>query len=280
VAILTEQQPKDKAFPVVERALAGNLLAVLGDPRPGVRLRKDGLPDIEWCEVPAGEFLMGEDEDLKESSLPAFHISRYPVTNAQYRAFIGDGGYSERWKHCWTDKSWNWRREEHISEPDWWGGEFDLPNHPVVGVSWYEATAYCVWFTERLQETGSLTEDRKIRLPNETEWEKAARGPDGRIYPWGNEIDPEFANYNDTDLGATSAVGCFPRGQNRHGCEEMAGNVWEWCQDLYDSSGSGRVIRGGYWRDGARHCRAAFRSGDAPGHRSGYIGFRLLRTPL
>ena len=142
VVILTEQLPKDKFFPVVERALAGNLLAMLGDPRSGVGLREDGLPDIEWCKVPGGTFLMGDDR--KEASLPGFHISRYPVTNAQYRAFIDDGGYSEQWKRCWTDEGWKWQVEKNISEPDWEGGDFDLANHPVVGVSWYEATAYCV----------------------------------------------------------------------------------------------------------------------------------------
>ena len=293
VAILTEQQPFDPSthsgqrstqgkpspFPVVERALAGNLLAVLGDPRPGVGLREDGLPDIEWCEVPGGTFLMGEEYELKELSLPDFQISRYPVTNAQYRAFIDDGGYTERWRNCWTNESWKWREKGHITEPDWRGGDFDLANHPVVRVSWHEATAFGQWLTMRLRATGELNETQEIRLPTGTEWEKAARGVDGRTYPWGDEeITPEHANYDETDLGATNTVGCFSKGRSPYGCEEMSGNVWEWCQDLYLSSGSRRVMRGGAWIYFAGFCRAAFRDPLGPGFRNGFIGFRLLRT--
>ena len=259
----------------MERALAGNLLAILGDPRPGVGLRDDDLPDIEWCEVPEGTFLMGDDR--KEVSLPDFQISRYPVTNAQYRAFIDDGGYSEQWKQCWTDEGWTWRQEKRIAEPNWRGGDFNLANHLAVGVSWYEATAYCVWLTQRLREKHLLSENEELRLPAEAEWEKAASGPDGRVYPWGDEeITPEHANYNKTDLGATSAVGCFSKGRSPYGCEEMSGNVWEWCMDRL---GSRRVSRGGSWAGDARVCRSAYRDyWWRPGYRSDYLGFRLLRT--
>ncbi|MCP4379521.1 MAG: formylglycine-generating enzyme family protein, partial [bacterium] len=279
-AILTEQQPFDSTqgkpspFPVVERTLAGNILAVLGDPRHGVGLRKDGLPDIDWCEVPAGEFLMGDK--LEKSSCSAFQISRYPVTNTQYQPFIDDGGYSK--EQYWTDEAWKWRVQKNISEPYWGGGEFDLANHPVVGVSWYEATAYCTWLSERLRKTGELDESRNIRLQDEAEWEKEARSADGRIYPWDDaEITPEHANYMHTDLGLTSTVGCFPRGASPYGCEEMSGNVYEWCQN---PSGSTRVVRGGAWYDDAGLCRAASRDDYVPGSRYDYIGFRLLRTPL
>ena len=311
MAILTERQPKGKSFPIVERALAGNVLAILGDPRPGVGLRDDGLPDIEWCEVPEGEFLMGTDpekdkiasdwmlknEQQHKVQISAFSIGRYPVTNMQYQAFIEDGGYTRQ--EFWSKEAWEWKKEESISEPRWFGGEFDLSNHPVVGVSWHEALAYCQWLTQGLQATGELQEGREIRLPTEAEWEKAARGTDGRIFPWGDEnITPELANYSGTNLGATSAVGCFPRGGSPDGCEEMAGNSYDWCLDkcggsfldvvtdtykdgLIDplcSSGSFRVIRGGYWGNLARFCRAASRYWHEPGYRNDYIGFRLLRT--
>ncbi len=114
-----------------------------------------------------------------------------------------------------------------------------------------------------------------------------------RIFSWGNEIDPEHANYDETGLGATSAVGCFPRGLSPYGCEDMAGNVWEWCQDWFaeeyyskspkenppgSDTGSGRVRRGGAWDSSAAVCRSAFRRGGDPGDRSAYLGFRLLRT--
>ncbi|MCP4288866.1 MAG: formylglycine-generating enzyme family protein, partial [Gammaproteobacteria bacterium] len=218
VAILTEQQPSETPFPVVERALAGNILAHLDDPRPGVGLREDGLPDIVWCDVPAGEFLMGSDPKKdKEASdweqpqhevrLSAYCIDRYPVTNAQYRAFVENGGYTERWQKCWTPEGWEWKEKKNVEGPNVWGGLFDLENHPVIGVSWYEAVAFCNWLTLCLREQGKLSDGQGIRLPTEAEWEKAARGHDGRIYPWGNEkITPELVNYGDTGLGATSAV--------------------------------------------------------------------------
>jgi hypothetical protein len=127
VAILTEQAPSDSPFPATERALAGNLLAQLGDPRPGVGLRADGLPDIRWCEVPAGTFIMGSNEYSSEKpqhkvNVAAFHISRYPVTNAQYQAFVEDGGYTEKWRECWTKEGWEWKEENKIAGPEvWWG---------------------------------------------------------------------------------------------------------------------------------------------------------------
>ncbi|MCP4288867.1 MAG: formylglycine-generating enzyme family protein [Gammaproteobacteria bacterium] len=304
VAILTEQQPSETPFPVVERALAGNILAHLDDPRPGVGLREDGLPAIVWCDVPAGSFLMGSTKKDKDAlsreqpqhdvTLSVYHISRYPVTNAQYQVFVDDGGYTEQWQACWTSEGWMWMEKKNITGPATYGGVYDLPNHPVVGVSWYEAAAFCQWLTIRLQGCGKLAADEVIKLPTEAQWEKAARSDDGRIYPWGNEITPELANYGDTGLGVTSTVGCFPRGISPYECEEMAGNVWEWCLDWFDEnyysespkenppgpvSGSFRVFRGGYWGYDARICRSAYRIFGRPGDRGNNIGFRLLRTP-
>ncbi len=305
VEILIGRRPSNVPFPAVERALAGNILAQLDDLRLGVGLREDGLPDIVWCEVPAGVFLMGSDpekdkEAIKDEQpqhdvrLSAYHISRYPVTNAHYQAFVEDGAYTGRWQKCWTPEGWEWKEKENISAPESYGGEFDLPNHPVVGVSWYEAVAFCNWLTQRLREQGELSNGPSIRLPTEAEWEKAVRSSDGRIYPWGDEITPELANYEDTGLGATSTVGCFPRGKSPYGCEEMVGNVWEWCLDWFDEnyysdspkdnpqgpeSGSVRVVRGGGWGYDAGGCRSAFRNVVDPDYRDGGIGFRLLRTP-
>jgi formylglycine-generating enzyme required for sulfatase activity len=329
VAILTEQHPAKSPFPAIERALAGNILAQLDDPRSGVRIREDGLPDILWCEVPASEFVMGSNQEtvtqqevywkklLEESDvdddvkaaflrvaaseypqhrvfLSTYQISRYSVTNAQFQVFVREGGYTEQWKDCWTLEGWKWKEDMRLSKPKTQGGEFDLPNHPVVQISWYEASAFCQWFTHRLRETGELSPYQEIRLPSEAEWEKAARGEDGQTYPWGNEeITSEHANYYDTQLGVTSTVGCFPRGVSSYGCQDMAGNVWEWCLDWYDEdyykkspkenppgsdTGSYRVIRGGAWNDDAGICRSATRYRSGPGRRSDGIGFRLLRT--
>ncbi|MCP4287422.1 MAG: formylglycine-generating enzyme family protein, partial [Gammaproteobacteria bacterium] len=262
----------EKPFPAVERALAGRLLAKLGDPRPGVGLisppgRDVGLPDITWCDVSAGTFLMGSDKKLdrfaRDSEMPqhevtiaAFKMSRYPITNAQYQAFVDDGGKEPR----------------KLREP------FGLSNHPVVGVTWYDAMAFCDWLTKRLLDTGELKEGMVVRLPSEAEWEYAARGPDGLIYPWGNEPEPkpELANYDETNFGETSAVGCFPRGKSLFsGCEEIAGNVWEWCLDVWHDTHDGaptdgsvreegkdinlRLLKGGSWYYPSRRLRSAYR---------------------
>ena len=325
IAVLSEQQPVDGPFPVVERALAGNMLAKLGDPRPGVGLREDGLPDIRWRKVPEGKFVMGSgqrgidvakayieksnlsDDDksllvgwLEEETpqhtlfLSEFQMSCYPITNGQYQRFIEEGGYTEKYQKYWTTEGWSWKEQENVTGSEHYGVAFDFFNQPVVGVSWYEATAFCGWLTERLRDCGALPETEVIRLPTEAEWEKAARGEDGRIFPWGDQITPEHANYGDTGLGVTSAVGCFPQGASPYGCEEMAGNVYEWCQDWFGEeyyeasppenptgpdSGSARVIRGGDWGIFAADCRSAYRLNLDPGKRFVGVGFRLLRTP-
>ncbi|MCA9238827.1 MAG: SUMF1/EgtB/PvdO family nonheme iron enzyme [Planctomycetales bacterium] len=295
-----QQALRDAAFgtahPYGERYLAGNALNIVGDPRIGVSLDVDGLPDIDWCEVPAGEFLMGNtkitDDQAFDREMPqrtvyldTFHISRYPVTNTQYQRFVEEGGYTERWRHCWTDAGWGWRTEQNQTGPDRYGGDFDLPNHPVVGVSWYEAVAFCHWLSER---TG-----RGIMLPTEAQWEKAARGTDGRRYPWGNEISPEHAHfYTDSKSEeVTCAVGVFPQGVSPHGAYDMAGNVLEWCRttwvgnyEEYGKASDGlegvapRSLRGGSWDHVARDLRCASRFGDYPFSRNFGWGFRIVRS--
>ncbi|MCP4592717.1 MAG: formylglycine-generating enzyme family protein [bacterium] len=280
----------------VERVAAGCILAKLGDPRPGVGVGEDGLPDIAWCEVPAGLFAMGSPDDSlaffgeetpqRQVDLAAFRVSRYPVTNAQFTAFVRAGGYRER--QYWTDAGWERKEREKWTRPDNYGDPLNLPNHPVVGVSWYEAVAFCAWLTGQLRQLGALGNDEEISLPSESQWEKVARGVDGRIYPWGDDADPERANYADTGIGATSAVGCFPSGASSHGAEDLSSNVWEWCrtkfQDSYDDywddndlEGSDRrVLRGGAFLDDARLVRCAVRLWDPPDFRLTSSGFRLV----
>jgi formylglycine-generating enzyme required for sulfatase activity len=269
-------------LPARERVAAGRTLAHLGDPRPGVGLRNDGLPDIIWCQVPAGPFLMGSDpkrdpqaydneKPQHKVDLRAYKIGRYLVTNAQYAAFVEDGGYTDKWEQCWTKAGWKWKGKR--TGPSRYGSNFDLPNHPVVGVTWYEAVAFCNWLTFQLGQA--------IRLPTEAEWEKAARGADGRLYPWGDEPDPNRANYSDTGIGSTSAVGCFPSGVSPYGVHDMAGNVWEWTLSDYkkypyqaddrqeDRSRTNvlKVLRGGSWNNLGNNVRAAIRSYIEPDNR-------------
>jgi formylglycine-generating enzyme required for sulfatase activity len=303
---------REELLPGVERAEAGKALAKVGDPRSGVGFRDDGLPEIVWCEVPAGPFLMGstdEDERAFEDEKPQhtyrveqpYAISRYPVTNAQYGAFAQNGGYTER--RYWTEAGWAWRESEGVMGPQEYGPPYNLHNHPLVGVSWYEAVAFCRWLTEELRRVGSLTEAQKITLPTEPQWEKAARGTDARIYPWGVEPDPEKANYGDTGIGATSAVGCFPGGASPYGVEDLSGNIWEWTggawgtdwkepefdypydpEDGRESLEVGddvrRVVRGGAFLGTADGVRCACRSFWYPDGRYWNFGFRVVASPF
>ncbi|MFQ5873996.1 MAG: SUMF1/EgtB/PvdO family nonheme iron enzyme, partial [Dehalococcoidia bacterium] len=293
-----------------QRAAAGNTLAHLSDSRPGVGVDpQTDLPDIVWCEVPAGPFLMGSDKkrdpDAYSDELPqheltlsAYSIGKYPITNAQFAAFVDAEGYQERryWMEAEAANVWQDGRakgrwdDEPRDRPADFGQPFNLPNHPVVGVSWYEALAFCRWLTERLRESGEIGPDQEVTLPTEAQWEKAGRGTDGLIYPWGEEPDPNKANYDETGIGATSAVGCFPGGGSPYVALDMSGNVWEWCQtkwrDSYeepaDESPGGtdpRVVRGGAFFSYQRLVRCAYRLRLAPDDRYDDLGFRVVVAP-
>jgi len=270
-------------LPALGRAELGNALAKLGDPRPGVGLRADGIPDIVWCEIPAGPFLMGSDkardgaafddeQPQHEVTLPRYYISRYPVTVAQFDAFVQAGGYAEAryWPEARAANRWQVAGirgsgdDEPRSAPVDYGAPFNLPNHPAVGITWYEALAFCRWLTEQLQMPGLELQVWKrekcdprslkpgifeVHLPSEAEWEKAARGgleipwgetgiqrenPDpARRYPWGPEPDPEQANFDETRIEASSTAGCFPGGASPYGVEDLSGNVWEWTRSRW-----------------------------------------------
>lgn len=156
----------------------------------------------------------------REVSVRAYLIDKYPVTNAEYKKFIESGGYVKR--EYWSDSGWEYisqtKPHENSGLDSIVNGE---PDCPVVNVSWYEAEAFAQW-------TGK-------RLPTEAEWEKAARGSDGRMYPWGNEFDKEMLNSAEARVERPTSVTKYPNGKSVHGCFDMAGNVWEWTADWYDS---------------------------------------------
>ncbi|QQZ30569.1 SUMF1/EgtB/PvdO family nonheme iron enzyme [Thiothrix subterranea] len=258
--------------PSARMAIGTAIARLTLDKRKGVGLNTKGLPDIDWVEIPAGKFIY-QDSKRKKLPLDTFWMSRYPVTNAQFHAFVvADDGYgNDGW---WQDL----QKPETPHEPYW-----KENNRPVEQVDWYEAMAFCRWLSKKL--------DLDIRLPTEEQWEKAARGTDGREYPWGNGYKTGYANINETysevgtyNLQETSAVGLYPQGKSPYGLMDMSGNVWEWCLNKYDEpqittadvSGGVRVVRGGAWSLSSVYCRSSSRSYDHPHDRFFNLGFRLL----
>jgi iron(II)-dependent oxidoreductase len=176
----------------------------------------------------------------------------------------------------------------------------------VVGVNWYEALAYTRWLTEQLRQSGKLGTDEVVTLPSEAQWEKAARGTDGRMYPWGNEWDETKCNNRDLWLNQTTSIGIFPDGASPYGCLDMAGNVFEWTISLwgqwkgdeierqfgypYDSSDGRenleagddflRVLRGGSFYSSQLYARCTYRGRYYPSNRDWSRGFRFVAFPI
>lgn len=208
--------------------------------------------------VPAGEFLIGEDK--QKIHMDAFWIDKTPVTNAEYKRFLDANP-----KHS---VPYDWLSELFGGEVSWDKKKRTYPagkeNHPVVLVSWDDAQAYAQWAGKR--------------LPMELEWEKAARGTDGREYPWG-AWQAGRANTREAGIKGTSPVGQFsPKGDSPYGCVDMAGNVWEW-MEVWDKKDKYRVLRGGSWYDDKVRSRCAFRDAGDPW--DGYFdrGFRCCAAP-
>ncbi len=245
----------EQEIAVKDRNTLAVALGRLGDPRIVVDLRVTGHPDDHrgYVRIPAGEYFYGDGKEPNPINEP-FWLSRYPVTNSQYAVFLENGGYQN--PDLWSDEGRRWLETEHISQPEYWRDPtFSASNQPVVGVSFWEAEAFARW------AGGSL--------PAERQWEAAARGPKGYIYPWGDDWEDGICNSWESGLRSTSAVGIFPRSRSgQFGLDDMAGNVFEWCVDYWEQKASVRVIRGGSWSVVAWYCRASFRLWNAPGYRN------------
>jgi len=212
-------------------------------PGPGqdrMTWEKDGK---EMVRVPAGEFLYGDDK--QKVSLPEFWVDKTPVTNAEYARFVAET------KH---------------EPPSHWKGKTpskELATHPVVNVSWHDAKAYYAEWAGK-------------HLPMEQEWEKAARGTDGRTYPWGKqEPTLRFCNYGNNERSTTPVGKYSPQGDSPYGCVDMAGNVWEWTASAYDQK-SNKVAHGGSWKDDAKHVCTAYRNAWGPDSSDNSFGFRCV----
>ena len=251
-----------------QRRAVGNYLNEFGDPRPGTGINANGTPDIDWVPVKGGR--VGLEAGADEQPVRDFDIARYPVTNAHFQAFI-DSVEGYRHPDWWQDMP-----EEAANGPErlvW-----QEPYCPRESVSWYEAVAFCRWLSHRL--------GFEVRLPTEFEWQQAAtRGEAERFYPWGPDWEESRCNSTESRLNRTTVVGLYPHGTWENGPLDMAGNVWEWCQNKYekpmddqiDTSDHSRVLRGASWDNLSGDCRAANRTDSDPDDRYSGIGFRLLR---
>jgi len=211
--------------------------------------------------VPKGPFLYGE-ERVREDLPYDYYMDIYPVTNDQYKAFMLANGYGSQ--KFWSEEGWAWKQECRVKRPDYWTDlKWNKADHPVVGVSYHEAEAYAAWAGKR--------------LPTEQEWEKAARGMDGREYPWGNAFDKTKCNSSESGLKATTPVTKYPQGMSPFGCFDMAGNVWEWCASWYDHTFTERVVRGGSWGIDPGNLRSSNRDRYTADFRCNNIGFRLAQ---
>ena len=289
-------------FPSPEqRDVAGRLLG--SDPHPGhdtrkgVSLRKDNLPDIDWVLIPEPDPEPGQSEFIYQESErrtePDFWVDRHPVTRVQFKVFLdADDGFRnpEWWRGL--DASAEHRRESGKQAFEYW-------NHPRERVSWYDAIAFCRWLTEKAKLAPDLLpapsrgrDDWRLTLPTEWQWEKAARGFEGRQYPWGDDYLTGYANINErhNDVGPhhlqkTTAVGMYEQGASPAGVLDMSGNVWEWClnehgnpEHIQESGDATRVLRGGSWdyNDDFASARFRFRGVSSPLLRNYDIGFRLV----
>jgi formylglycine-generating enzyme required for sulfatase activity len=256
---------------------------------PGEPLRPPQPFEPEMILIPAGEFLMGsdpqQDDDAENDeqpqhclSLPVYFLSKTPVTNAQYKAFVLATGYTLPERR---------RNEKRPSD------QSDKADHPAVYASWSDAIAYCGWLSE---VTG-----KAYGLPSEAEWEKGARGTDGRLYPWGNQWDPTRCNSRESGLDDTTAVHAYPQGASPYGLLDMAGNVWEWTRSLWGRNEKWyyqypykatdgrenlaareevlRVLRGGHFNSNPKGMRCADRYRLRPRGRGRSYGFRVVVRP-
>lgn len=218
---------------------------------------------FEWVDIPAWRVaLEGVSGDF---DVAAFRMAKYPVTNAQFAEFVEDAGYKDdRW---WDDLA---HRAPSARASDW--KETDAPK---LEVNWFEAVAFTLWLRDR--------SGLPVRLPTEWEWQWAAVGASGWVYPYGSTFDPTKCNCKETGIGRTSGVGRFAGVKTHFGVADMAGNVWEWClnegempDNIQLAGVENRALRGGSWHNAGAQAAARFRIHRASRTRAFNIGFRVM----
>ncbi len=271
--------------------------------------------------IPKGIFIMGSkvDDELAWDDEKPQHIlnlsydywaGRFPVRVADFRAFVQSTAYvtraeKEGWCWAWNVKEMNW---EKIEGANWANPLGDSHSeeideyHPVVQVCWYDARVFCEWLNKNYRH--ELPKGYHFCLPSEAEWEKAARGPSGREWPWGNQYDSRLCNSRESGRLCTVKVGTSsPQGDSEYGVADMSGNIWEWTITLWgthrdlpsfiypyikrdgrENQNAGeesyRIIRGGSYKDDLKGVRCACRDLDLPNYALSNLGFRVFVAPL
>jgi formylglycine-generating enzyme required for sulfatase activity len=305
---------------------------------------KMGTSDDEAQRLAEQESTPYDDEKPQHPvDLPAYALARYPVTNADYKRFKESADYANplywpgeaglwlkgeldtepyvlMWPKDNQDDLRNWLKNRPVEkrrQPYYWDDpQWNAANLPVVGVTWYEAQAYCLWLTAKLQHAKLIDSTQSVTLPTEAQWEKAARIPQtsevahtaktsevlsAGLWPWGDVWDKEKCNSDESKFSATTPVGMYPNGVNALGIHDLIGNVWEWTTTVWGTNLNEpefkypyladdgredpnahalRVLRGGSWFSNRRLCRAAYRDWYVPVGFDGNVGFRVALSPV
>lgn len=238
--------------------------------------------------IPSGFVRLGSRFHPRENPPRAvrileFQMAHVPVTVSQYEVFLQSGAANEpKW---WSDAGWQWRQGKSEgwgrvdrAVPNAWKQQLNRSDHPVTGVTWFEAEAYCRWIASAKQ--------MDVRLPDEAEWERAARGDDTRPFPWGEEFDEQRTNTLESQEGTTLPASRMISDISPFGIYEMAGNVQQWTKTVYTplpgetySSPDLRVARGGSFNDTAFGARTSYRRAYPPGYFYPFLGFRVIVAP-
>ena len=275
---------------------------------------------IELVRIPKGPFVMGSTDDSVlawDDEKPQhtvgipydYWIGKYPVTTAQFGEFARSTAFETRaeregWAWVWDSRNEQWRKGEGANWRNQLGTDSNtifFEKHPVASVCWHDALAFCEWLNQK--HGRNLPPGYHFRLPSEAEWEKAARGTDGREWPWGNDFDAALCNSREKGKVCTTPVGAYsPQGDSPYGVADMSGNVWEWTLTLWGTDrdksdyvypyvgddgrenqaagdGAFRIIRGGSFKDDRKGMRCACRDLDPPHYSLNNLGFRVFVAP-
>lgn len=265
---LSREIPEDKAEAIKITDEIALFVSEFIDPSVYERVEPPRGAEVpeDMVYIPPGQFILGAGNNIRIASFKkGFFIDKYPVTNAQFCVFLNERGNQREGSKEWIHLEGGIEKERCRIRQD--GDRFKVEpgfeEHPVIHVTWYGARAYAEWAGKR--------------LPAEEEWEKAARGIDGRVYPWGNEFDKEKCNTRESAIHHPTPVDKYPESRSPHGCLDMAGNVWEWNYSWYDKEKHRKVLRGGSWLYSEDDAQCADRLMLDPVFGSANCGFRCAR---